>query len=317
MKILVTGAAGFIGTHLCEKLHQLGHEVTGLDNFNPYYSPLLKQQNAKDLEDLNIDIYKLDLAVDSLEKATECDFIYHLAGQPGISDKVSLADYIRNNMTATERLIQSALAQTKTPFVVNIATSSIYGAHATDAVDISPKPTTYYGVTKLAAEQLVLARVREQKIAACSARLFSVFGPRERPDKFFPKLMSSVLEGTELPVFEGSEDHRRSFTYVGDIVHGLISILDKQEACHGQIINLGTDQESTTGDAIRFAEEISGKKANIKRIPFKRPGDQLRTHANITKAKQLLNFEPQYTLEKGLKEMIAWYQSRKELLTLS
>jgi nucleoside-diphosphate-sugar epimerase len=317
MKILVTGAAGFIGTHLCEKLHKLGHEVTGLDNFNSYYSPLLKQQNAQDLENLGIDIFKLDLSVDSLEKASECDAIIHLAGQPGISDKVSLADYVRNNITATERLTQSALTQTSKPFLLNIATSSIYGAHATDTEDTAPKPTSYYGVTKLAAEQLVLARVREQKLSACSARLFSVFGPRERPDKFFPKLISSVLEGTELPVFEGSEDHRRSFTYVGDIVNGLIAILDHQEACNGQIINIGSDLESTTGDAIKFAEKISGKKANIKRIDFKRPGDQLRTHADITKAKKLLQFSPQYNLEKGLEEMIAWYQSRKELLTLS
>ena len=185
MKILVTGAAGFIGSHTAERLKKLGHNVVGLDNFSPYYDIELKKLNAKALSEKNIEILKMDLRNENLEEklSSDFDFIFHFAAQPGISSACTFEDYFSNNILATQRLIAFSENLSKSPFFVNIATSSIYGLEATFPENVAPKPASWYGVTKLAAEQLVLAKARENKLMGTSFRLFSVYGPRERPDK--------------------------------------------------------------------------------------------------------------------------------------
>jgi nucleoside-diphosphate-sugar epimerase len=178
MKIVVTGAAGFIGSHLSEKLKELGHDVVGIDCFTDYYAIELKQLNAADLAEKGIPVYKLDLAEDDLTPALEgVDFICHLAAQPGISATTSYDVYIRNNLNATHRLLEAAKKQESLKLFVNTATSSIYGKYATEAETAPPQPTSYYGVTKLAAEQLALAYYRDQGFPACSLRVFSALGP--------------------------------------------------------------------------------------------------------------------------------------------
>jgi UDP-glucuronate 4-epimerase len=164
-------------------------------------------------------------------------------------------------------------------------------------------------VTKLAAEQLVLAEQRDQGLPACSLRLFSVYGPRERPEKLYPMLIRNMLEGRPFPLYEGSERHLRSYTYVGDIIDGLVAVLAHREACLGQILNIGTDQVITTGEGIRIVEEIMGQKAEIVRRP-RRPGDQLRTHATIDKARRLLGYDPHVSPEEGLQHEVAWYRDQ-------
>lgn len=308
MKILVTGAAGFIGSHLAEKLAVLGHEVTGLDCFTDYYAPALKELNAANVTAAGARILRLDLAQDDLSQAVaDVDIIYHAAAQPGISATVPLETYIRNNLTATHRLLEAAAQAPSIKCFINISTSSVYGNHATDTEDTPPKPVSYYGVTKLAAEQLSLARWRENQLPVCSLRLFSVYGPRERPEKLYPILIRSILENTELPLFEGSEKHSRSYTYIDDIIAGLVAVLDHRDSVIGEIFNLGTDIETTTGEGIRIVEEIMGKQAR-KAIRPKRPGDQLHTHADITKARRLLAYTPKTVPREGLAKEIAWYR---------
>jgi nucleoside-diphosphate-sugar epimerase len=310
MKILVTGVAGFIGSHLAERLADLGHSVIGLDCLTGYYAPALKRLNARVVQDKGIPIHELDLAVDDLSTAlAEVELIYHLAAQPGISATTSFETYSRNNITATHRLREATKPISSLKCFVNISTSSVYGRHATDSETIPPKPTSYYGVTKLAAEQLVLAYQREQKLAACSLRLFSVYGPRERPEKLYPQLIQSILEDKPFNLYEGSETHSRSYTYVGDIVDGLVAVLDHLDRVDGEIINLGTDVEVTTGEGIEIVEKILAKPAQ-KVIKPKRPGDQLRTHANIDKARTLLGYNPTTTLEQGLLAEVTWYQQQ-------
>jgi nucleoside-diphosphate-sugar epimerase len=308
MRILVTGAAGFIGSHLTERLVTLGHTVRGLDCFTDYYARALKEINARAVRAAGVEILPLDLATDDLGDALAgVDVVYHLAAQPGISASTPFETYLRNNIIATHRLLTAIKALKPWPLVVNIGTSSIYGGDATGPETRVPEPTSAYGVTKLAAEQLVLAEARDSHLPACSLRLFSVYGPRERPEKLYPKLIHSILVDEPFPLFEGSEAHERSYTYVGDIVDGLVAVLDHADACQGQILNIGTDQVMTTGEGIRIVEEVIGRQARIEHKP-RRPGDQERTHACIEKARRLLGYDPRTTAREGLAVEVAWYR---------
>lgn len=312
MRILVTGAAGFIGSHLAERLTAAGHDVVGLDRFSDYYSPELKQANARDLAEQGVRMLRLDLAQDALDKALDdCDVVYHLAAQPGLSPDATFESYQRDNVVATHRLVEAAIKAPRRPVVINIATSSVYGADATGDETSEPRPTSHYGVTKLAAEQLVMAASRTGQLEACSFRLYSVYGPRERPDKLFPTLIHAVRTGQPFPLFEGSERHMRSYTYVDDAVKGLVLALDRLSACLGEIINIGNDQAVTTGEGIATVETLLEKHAQIDRRP-RRAGDQSRTHANIEKARRLLGYEPATSLHEGLARTVAWYQRNPE-----
>lgn len=308
MRILVTGAAGFIASHLCEKLHALGHEVVGIDNFNDYYSPELKNMNAEDLSKKGIPIHHLDLNSDLRSVFNQpYDYIYHLAAQPGISATTPLQEYVDNNIYATQNLLEAVLQYNPNlKSFVNIATSSVYGIEATVDESVPAQPISFYGSTKLAAEQLVLGQQRLGKLNACSVRLYSVFGPRERPEKLYTKLIENLYYDNPFPLFEGSINHERSFTYVGDIVDGLAAIIGKEDLVNGEIINLGTDEVNTTAEGIKAVEEIMQKKLIIDHKP-PRKGDQQRTAAVIDKAKKLLGYQPKVTLKQGLQEQVSWY----------
>ncbi len=310
MKVLVTGAAGFIGSHLCEGLSDLGHTVVGLDCFTDYYDQALKDLNAQDLAARGMEVMNLDLAEDDLSASLAgVEVVYHCAAQPGISATTAFEEYLRNNLVATRRLAEAAMASDALISFVNVATSSVYGKHATDSEETPPKPTSYYGVTKLAAEQLVLSYYREKGFPACSLRLFSVYGPRERPEKLYPKLIGAILRDEPFPLYEGSRDHSPSCTYVDDIIAGFVAVLEHLDACQGEIFNIGSDIEITTGRGMEIVEEILGKKARIDARP-PRPGDQLRTHADITKARRVLGYTPKTAPEEGLRKEVAWYKDR-------
>ena len=310
MKSLVTGAAGFIGSHTAERLKDLGHEVIGVDNFSSYYSLDLKQLNAEALKSKGIPIINCDLRDPNLASVlpTDIDYIFHYAAQPGISTTSTFEDYFNNNILATKNLIDYALACKHLKLFVNIGTSSIYGLEATFTEDVAPKPASYYGVTKLAAEQLVLQKSREKQFKACSLRLYSVIGPRERPEKMYTKLIDLGLKGEAFPLFKGSDTHLRSFTYVGDIVDGVVSVIGHEDKVDGEIINLGTEVEHTTQEGIEAVEKVLGRSIKINVIP-KRAGDQLRTKANIDKARKLLGYNPQTTLLEAVKHQVEWFKA--------
>jgi nucleoside-diphosphate-sugar epimerase len=309
MRILVTGSAGFIGSHLAERLAREGHQVRGMDCLTDYYSPELKEINQAAVEKAGAEVFQSNLARDDLEHAVrDAEVVYHLAAQPGISDSTPFEEYVRNNIKGTYRLLEAVRTQPALKMFANISTSSVYGAHATDPEDAPPKPTSYYGVTKLAAEQLVLAYHRDKGLPACSLRLFSVYGERERPEKLYPKLIRSILENREFPVYEGSEQHRRSYTYVGDIVEGLLSALNHLDTVNGEIFNIGSDTQITTGEGIRIVEEILGRPARKVYRP-RRSGDQLNTHANIEKARRVLGYDPKTRPREGLQAEVEWMKN--------
>jgi UDP-glucuronate 4-epimerase len=309
MKILVTGAAGYIASHTAERLQSLGHEVVGLDNFSDYYDVSLKQLNATALNAKGIGIEKIDLRFAEQLKAlpTDFDYIFHFAAQPGISATSSFEDYLSNNVIGTKNLLDFALQNQNLALFVNIATSSIYGIHATFDETVAPSPASFYGVTKLAAEQLVLASSRLGQLKACSLRLYSVYGPRERPEKLYTKLIANAFNNIPFPLFKGSESHLRSFTYVQDIVDGVVSVIGAEDLVNNEIINLGTEEENTTQQGIEIVEQILNKKIDLQ-IVEARTGDQLRTKAVIDKARRLLGYNPKTSLYEGLKAQVQWYQ---------
>ncbi len=310
MKILVTGAAGFIGSHMCERLSSLGYQVTGLDNFSDYYNVELKKANAAALHKKNISVINEDLCSGDLSKILPSDihYIFHFAGQPGISKDSTFESYQQNNFIATHNLLEYAQKLPDIKMFVNISTSSVYGLQATYAEDEEPKPASDYGVTKLAAEQLVLSRARLGILNSCSLRLFSVYGPRERPDKLFTRLIDCGINNKEFPLFEGSKNHLRSFTFVGDIIDGIQRVIGREEICNNQIFNIGTEAECSTAEGIQAVEEILDTTILFKNLP-PRSGDQLKTNANISKARRLLGYNPKTTLLEGVSQQIEWFKN--------
>ncbi|MDT0644420.1 NAD-dependent epimerase/dehydratase family protein [Zunongwangia sp. F363] len=310
MKILVTGAAGFIASHMAERLKREGFSVKGIDNFSNYYDTSLKKLNRDTLEQQGIEVIEMDLRnPDEYQKLEQdFDFIIHFAAQPGISASVTFEEYLENNVKATQNLIGFAHRNKRLKHFFNISTSSVYGLEATYPEDAAPKPASFYGVTKLAAEQLVLAESRTKKMNASSLRLYSVYGPRERPEKLYTKLIACAYKEESFPLFSGSEKHLRSFTYVGDIVEGIFMAVQKHHVLNGEIINLGTEAEYTTQEGIDLVQELLGIKIELELVP-KRAGDQWHTRANIAKAKKILDYMPTTTLKEGLQLQINWYKS--------
>jgi nucleoside-diphosphate-sugar epimerase len=310
MRILVTGAAGFIGSHLSERLLREGHRVAGIDCFSAYYDRAIKERNAEGAVALGLELHEIDLAQDPLEAlCADAEVVFHAAAQPGISAETPFTDYLRNNVVATHRLVEAAAQGDRLSLFVNIATSSIYGSDATGPETVEPRPTSYYGVTKLAAEQRVLAEQREHGFPGCSLRLFSVYGPRERPEKLFPRLIHSIAEEKPFPLYGEAEQHTRSFTYVDDVVEGMVACIAHAERMRGEIVNIGSSIQKSTGEAIRIVEQLMGRRARMDRRP-RRTGDQQDTRADVRKAQALLGYAPHTTPERGLEATVAWFSRR-------
>ena len=311
MNILVTGAAGFIGSHVAERLQKEGFRVTGLDNFSPHYDPAMKRLNEKELLDQGIPIIQADLKnseeIDQLDSGY--DLIIHLAAQPGISGTSTFEDYFQNNVAGTQNLLSFAERNKGLRHLINISTSSVYGLRATHPETVAAEPASCYGVSKLAAEQLVLAKSRERLLNASSLRLFSVYGPRERPEKLYARLISCAFSQKKFPIFQVSLEHLRSFTYVGDVVDGIIRAVERHESLNGEIINIGSQQEYSTAEGIKIVEEILGVRIPLQEFP-RRPGDQEMTAAVISKAEDILGYRPTVSLEQGLRFQVNWYRER-------
>ena len=310
--ILVTGAAGFIGSHLTEKLISMGHEVTGLDCFmGELYPSELKRENWLEVKRRfpETRLIEIDLR-DNFDKTTFSDFeyVYHLAAMPGLSLSWSnLKLYSDCNILATNNLINALNLSTLKKFFY-ISTSSVYGEVVSGNEDSQLKPISPYGVTKLAGENLLSAYSRSKSFEYSVFRLFSVYGPRQRTDMAFNIFINSIFQNKEINIF-GDGSQARANTYVLDIVDALSRALEKSD--HQEIYNIcGTNVYSVL-DVIRNIENILNKKA-ILIFGEERLGDQKKSNSVGNKAIQTLGFTPKVELTEGLSEQVKWQVSKLE-----
>ena len=301
MRYVVTGAAGFIGSHLGEALLAAGHEVVGVDAFTDYYDPALKEENARGL-----DVLRFDLAEDALD-LDGVDGVFHLAGQPGVRSFGDVFElYLRRNVLATQRVFEAAAAAGVR--VVFASSSSVYGEaeRYPTSEDTPPRPLSPYGITKLACEHLARAYGRSFGLDAVVLRYFNAYGPRQRPDMAFTRVVLALAEGRPFTLF-GDGEQSRSFTYVADVVSATVAAMERAEA--GDVLNVGGGEEATMNDAIARLEAIAGRSLELQRDEAV-PGDQRRTKADTTRIRERLGWQPATSLDEGLRAEWAWAESR-------
>jgi nucleoside-diphosphate-sugar epimerase len=300
-RFLITGAAGFIGSHLAEALAGAGHDVVGLDSFTDYYDPRLKEENAAAL-----DVRRLDLARDELD-FSGLDGVFHLAGQPGVR---SFGDvfplYVERNVVASQRVFEAAAAAGVR--VVFSSSSSIYGEaeRYPTPEDTKPQPISPYGITKLSCEHLAAAYAGSFGLDVVVLRYYNAYGPRQRPDMAFARVVTALAEGRSFTVF-GDGEQSRSFTYVGDLVRATIAAMERAPA--GALYNVGGGEEATLNRALQLLERIAGRPLELERAPAA-AGDQRRTRADTTRIRGELGWEPEVPLEQGLSAQWEWALGR-------
>jgi UDP-glucuronate 4-epimerase len=303
VRYVVTGAAGFIGSHLAEALLADGHEVVAVDSFTDYYERSRKARNAAAL-----DVLELDLAEAPLEPVLAgADGVFHLAGQPGVraSWGESFQLYLDRNVRATQRLFEASAAAGVR--VVFASSSSVYGDAETYPTpeQVEPRPISPYGITKLACEHLATAIGRAQGLEAVVLRYFTVYGPRQRPDMAFTAMLEALAQGERFRLF-GDGSAARSFTYVEDAVAATIAAMDRGRA--GETYNVGGGDEATMSQVIALAEELSGRTLALERIEAA-AGDVKRTRADVTKAAAELGWAPTTSLRDGMQAQWEWAAS--------
>lgn len=313
MKALVTGAAGFIGSHLAERLVADGWRIAGLDNFDPFYSEQIKRANiqavsaSKAFELIEGDIRDPACVDASLQKG-DIDIIVHLAARAGV--RPSIADpigYQDVNINGTMVLLEAARKHNVGKFVF-ASSSSVYGNNEkvpfaeTDNVDY---PISPYAATKKAGELICHTYSHLHGIDMTCLRFFTVYGPRQRPDLAIHKFAKLIESGKPIPVF-GDGSMRRDFTYIDDIIDGVVAAMHK---CKGyEIYNLGESRPVRLDTLIAEIENALGKKAIIDRLPLQ-PGDVNQTYADVTKAKQQLGYDPETDISTGLARFVEWLRS--------
>ena len=303
---LVTGCAGFIGSHLAEALLDRGASVIGVDSFTDYYDRDLKEANlATARADDRFRFVGADLATDDLEPlVAEVDAVFHLAAQPGV--RGSWGDtfpiYARDNVVATQRLFEAAAARHRR--IVWASTSSVYGNAETYPTreEARPRPISPYGVTKLGCEHLAEAYAESFGLDHAILRYFTVYGPRQRPDMAFTKIARALASGEPFQVF-GSGEQSRDVTYVGDAVAATIAAMER--AATGAVYNVGGGSETTLNEVIALCEELTGRTLD-RRGAEAAAGDVRRTSADTTRARTELGWLPRTSLADGLRAQLRW-----------
>jgi nucleoside-diphosphate-sugar epimerase len=310
---LVTGAAGFVGSHLAERLLAEGHTVRGVDKFLGNYPRHFKEWNlAQFSKHPNFEFIERDLAdLDLAELLDGVDYVFHQAAQPGVRSSwgQEFAEYTHNNILATQRLLEASKKSQIKKFVY-ASSSSVYGD--TDDLPMREsgmtRPVSPYGVSKLSAEQLCYLYWKEFAVPTVSLRYFTVYGPRQRPDMFFHILMVKHHRGEEIPIYDDGKQSR-DFTFCADIVEGNLAAALYPGA--GEVFNLGGGSRTTVEEVVRMVERISGKKAKLKMLA-RQQGDVRHTAAEIREARDKLGFEPRVKLLDGLTEQWEWVRGLRE-----
>jgi UDP-glucuronate 4-epimerase len=311
-KILVTGGAGFIGSHLIDSLLAKGQHVICLDDFNDYYDPNIKKQNiAQHLTNPNFTLFQCDICnlkqILHIFSEWSPEIVVHLAARAGV--RPSLADpflYTEVNIKGTLNILEAA-AQTKVKRFIFGSSSSVYGINSKvpfSENDPLLAPISPYAATKLAGEAFCHSYAHLYKMPTIALRFFTVYGPRQRPDLAIYKFTRCILEGKPITVF-GDGSTKRDYTYVGDIIQGILNASAYRPTRYYEVFNLGNSNSILLSDLIKMLEAALEQKAKIEHRPLQ-AGDVPATWADIEKAERLLGFHPTTTLEEGLKIFYRW-----------
>ena len=312
--VVVTGVAGFIGSHLAEALLSQGWDVVGIDAFTDYYATTDKWSNlAGLLERPGFELVQADLAtVDVQDRLQGAAVVFHQAAQPGVRTSWGheFASYVHHNVLGTQRLLEGCI-RAAVPRLILASSSSVYGNAPSypTTEDATTRPVSPYGVSKLAAEHLCLAYADAGRFSMRVAvlRYFTVYGPRQRPDMGFRRFMEAALAGRPVVVY-GDGEQTRDFTYVDDIVRANLLAMDAP--IHGQAINIGGGRRVTLNETLELIGQTTGKRLHIDRRPAP-PGDVRHTGADGTRAEALLGYRPRTDLAAGLAAQAAWMAERQ------
>jgi UDP-glucuronate 4-epimerase len=318
VRILITGVAGFIGSHLAENLLSIGHTVVGIDNFDPFYPKKFKVRNLDQLTTspqfsfFEEDIRSRSSLNNSFER-TKIDAVIHLAAKAGVRPSIeNMTEYYEVNINGTVNLLE-CMRQNGVSKLIFASSSSVYGNNKkvpfseTDAVDY---PISPYASTKKSGELLCHVFSHLYHFDITCLRFFTVFGPRQRPDLAIHKFTRLIDIDKPLPFF-GDGSTGRDYTYIDDIVQGIICALDKLEGFH--IYNLGESRVVTLVELIKTIETVLNKQAILDKQPLQ-PGDVEKTFADITRARNDIGYAPKYSLEAGIQEFVTWYKENKAVL---
>lgn len=316
MKVIVTGAAGFIGSTLSERLLKEGFYVVGIDSINDTYPVKIKENNLKNLLDSNNFefIHKDILDIDFSTGYGDVEAIFHQAATAGVRSSwgTNFRQYTDNNILATQHLLES-FKDSKLKRFVYASSSSVYGN--ADEMPLRPttltRPVSPYGVTKLAAENLVNTYHANYGLPALSLRYFTVYGPRQRPDMAFHIFLKAALQGKQINVF-GDGSQIRDFTYVNDVVQANMQALDSGQ--DGGIYNIGGGSHISLTEILQLIESITNKKLNIK-YTHTQKGDVTQTQADISFSAEQLGYDPHFDIKTGLENEFEWITDNLELLS--
>ena len=316
-KILVTGCAGFIGSHLCERLLAGGHKTVGIDALTDYYDPQVKLGHLDNLiEHRNFNFILGDvLNLDSYRAALDdANVVFHLAAQPGVRGSWgdSFDVYARNNILATQKLLEAARSARKLTKFVYASSSSVYGQIQAETVseDYRTQPHSPYGVTKLAAEHLCSLYHANYGLPTISLRYFTVYGPRQRPDMAFHRLVRAALSGQPFSLY-GDGTQERDFTYVQDIVDGLMLAAEHPTATGAY--NIGGGHVVSLNEVIDLVQELTGKRVKLNRMEAQM-GDVRRTSADTAKIRSVLGYRPNTSIRDGLSAEVEYFAALEPTL---
>ncbi|MHC4844058.1 MAG: GDP-mannose 4,6-dehydratase [Planctomycetota bacterium] len=313
MKILITGAAGFIGSHLTERLLNDGHTVVGIDNFDDFYDPNIKRSNiAASLENKNFKLIEADTRdgeiCDQLI-TNDIEVIVHLAAKAGVRPSIEQPVlYADVNINGTLVLLEAARKQNTKKFIF-ASSSSVYGKNKkipfseNDPVD---HPISPYAATKKACELICHTYHHLYGINITSLRYFTVYGPRQRPDLAIHKFTALIEKGKSIPIY-GNGSMMRDFTYIDDIIDGTVAAIDQCEGYH--LYNLGESRTISVNDLVNELEIVLGKKVQKEFLPSQ-PGDVDKTCANVTRAINDLGYNPSTDIQTGLKKFVTWFRNK-------
>jgi len=308
MRAVVTGCAGFIGSHLSEALLAAGHEVVGIDSITDYYDVGIKRASLKLLgEQASFTFVEADMCTADLAELLDgASVVYHLAGQPGVrlSWSEQFPDYVGRNVIATQRLLEAA-RRNPPDRVVFASSSSVYGnaAQYPTTEEALPQPHSPYGVTKLAAEHLCGLYAANWGVPTVALRYFTVYGPRQRPDMGLNRFIQAVRRGDPVPLF-GDGEQIRDFTFVSDVVAANIAA-GAADVAPGTVVNIAGGEPVTVNQLLGLLESAAGTSVAVERLP-EQAGDTRQTGGAIDRASQLLGWSPQVDVAAGVAAQYAW-----------